>query len=81
MTKRTYAQIERAILLKVKEGETTYARIQRATGTNYGTVKDHLGRFEKAGWVRVSAITHPSNGRRAHKVAITRNGKEYAERL
>lgn len=81
MAKRTYAEMEKTILLKVKEGEATYSRLQRATGTNYDTIKDHVERFEKAGWVKVLTAKHPSNGRLSHKVRITKSGEEYAQKL
>lgn len=82
MAKRTYAEIDKRILLRVRESPATYSEIQKRTGTNYDTVKMHCVNMRLAGLVDVSLIAeHDANGRPANLVRITPQGRSYLQRL
>ncbi len=80
MPKRTSYQVKKNILLVLKERAATYADLERKVNTGFRTVKSNCEELKEFGHVRIDEINkHPSNGRKAHKVSLTKRGMQFLE--
>ncbi len=82
MAKRSSYEILRKLLLRVRDGEATYAELERKLSTGYRTVKANCELLEALGQVKVRTVErHPLNGRESYTVSITQDGVESLRRM
>ncbi|MDD9953461.1 MAG: hypothetical protein OXR66_03930 [Candidatus Woesearchaeota archaeon] len=81
MVKRRSYDIKKKLLLTLKEAPASYAQLERKLNTGYRTVKANCEEMQVWNHVKISTLTHPANGKRAHKVEITKEGKAVSQRL
>lgn len=75
MVKRSSYEIKQKILLKVKEQDVSYANLERNINTGFRTIKANCEELKDFGQINIKKIEkHPSNGRTAYIVSITKQG-------
>ena len=74
MPKRSSLDIKRQILSCVREKALSLAELERKINTGYRTVKSNAEELALFGNVRIEAVKHSANGRRAYMVSITAQG-------
>lgn len=76
MPKRTSYEVERKVLMVLREGPESLARLERKVNTGYRTVKAICEKLETYGIVEINTLQrHPKNGRPSHTVKITSQGR------
>ncbi len=75
MSKRSSYEIKKKIISKVREGEATYAELERKINTGYRTIKANCEELEKYDLVKIKIVPHhPANGKPSTVVTITEKG-------
>ncbi len=81
MVKRTSYEIKQKIFFSIKEKPLTYAELERKVNTGFRSILANCKEMEDYGQVEIETIQkHPSNGREAHIVKITKNGLELVKK-
>jgi len=80
MKKRSSYEIKSKIILTIREKPTTYAKLERKLNTGYRTIKANCKELEQFGQVEIKTIKHPSNGKKAYIVSITKLGIRFLDK-
>ncbi|HIH91598.1 TPA: hypothetical protein HA281_02240 [Candidatus Woesearchaeota archaeon] len=82
MPKRSSYEVDKKILMVLKEGPVTYAKLERKVNTGFRTIKSRCEHLETLGSVKVKKIDrHPATGRPSFEVSITGAGMEALKRF
>ena len=83
MTKRNVKEIKRSILrILDKEGNLTFAQLERKVNTGFITIKSNCEELEKFGAVSITKMDkHKATGRSYFLISLTKQGRELLKRL
>jgi predicted transcriptional regulator len=82
MPKRPSYEIQRKILLAVREGTLKYSELERRLRTGYRSIKSNCEQLKDHEYVEVDTIAKdPANGKPSYPVKITPKGKDFLKRI
>ena len=82
MGKRSHYEIQKGIVLLLREKPLSYTKLQTKLGTNYDTIKNHLDELETLDIIKkIVQQEHPENGQPSTIAELTPRGQEAAKRM
>ncbi|MEM2139255.1 MAG: hypothetical protein QXM96_03825 [Candidatus Woesearchaeota archaeon] len=80
--KRKSYEIKEEIILSIKEGPSSYAKLERKIDTGFITIKNSCEELSKYGLIKIEKKQkHSSNGKPYYAISLTDIGIEYAKKL
>jgi phage antirepressor YoqD-like protein len=66
--------------MSVKDKSASYAQLERKVNTGYRTIKQNCIELEGFEQIKITKITHPSNGKPSFIVKITNEGRTFLKK-
>ncbi|MEM4397443.1 MAG: hypothetical protein QW757_02330 [Candidatus Woesearchaeota archaeon] len=80
--KRKSYEIKDQIILSIKEGTVSYAKLERKIDTGFITIKNSCEELSRYGLIKIEKKDkHSSNGKPYYEISLTEQGIEYAKKI